>query len=69
MPNADTQCTVRESGGQRAEKIVCLNFSCLAIKYEFYFIRVAGKNCPLRIPDPGSSAPFSTQSSVCSFWK
>ena len=29
-----------ERGGQSSEKIFCLNFSCLAIKYEFYFILV-----------------------------
>ena len=30
-----------ERGGQRAEKnFLCLNFSCLAIKYEFYFTLV-----------------------------
>ena len=38
MYNADTQCTV---GGERSpkgrEEFLCLNFSCLAIKYEFYF--------------------------------
>ena len=36
--NADTQCIVEgreEAKGQR--KILCLNFSYLAIKYEFYF--------------------------------
>ena len=27
-----------ERGGQRAEKFSCLSFSCLSIKYEFYFI-------------------------------
>ena len=38
MYNADTQCTV---GGERKpkgrEEVLCLDFSCLAIKYEFYF--------------------------------
>lgn len=29
-----------ERGGERTEKsFLCLNFSCLAIKYEFYFIQ------------------------------
>ena len=37
MPDAKTQCTVGERGGQKAEKnFFCLNFSYLAIKYEFY---------------------------------
>ena len=39
MHSADTQMHSRgEKGGQRAERsFLCLNFSCLAIKYEFYF--------------------------------
>ena len=38
MQNADTQCTVvGERGGQWTETFLCLNFSCLAIKCEFYF--------------------------------
>ena len=39
MPEAGTKCTVEgRGGGQRAENIFsCLNFSYLAIKYEFYF--------------------------------
>ena len=41
MYNADTQCTVEGKGEveKMVEKIfVWLNFSCLAIKYEFCFI-------------------------------
>ena len=41
MPNADTQCTVKgrkEAKGKR--KMSCLDFSCLAIKYEVYFIYI-----------------------------
>ena len=38
MHNADTQSTV---GGERrprgGEEVLCLHFSCFAIKYEFYF--------------------------------
>ena len=42
--NADTQCRVGEREGQRAEEnFLCLSFSCLAIKYEFYFTRGAAK--------------------------
>ena len=39
MHNADTQCTIggREEAKGQTKKILCLNFSCLAIKYEFYF--------------------------------
>ena len=37
MGNEGTQCTVGREAGQRAEKNLCLNLSCLAIKYEFYF--------------------------------
>ena len=39
MPNADTQCIVRgERRPKGREKCICLNFSHLAIKYDFYFI-------------------------------
>ena len=44
MPNADTQCAAEgreEAKGQR-KKFLCLNFSYLAIKHEFYF---TGWNC------------------------
>ena len=38
MHNADTQCTVgRERRPKGREEFLCLNCSCLAIKYEFYF--------------------------------
>ena len=40
MPNADTQCSVRgERRPKGREEFLSLNFSCLAIKYEFYFTR------------------------------
>ena len=38
MRNAHTQCTVRgERRPKGREELLCLDFSCLAIKYEFYF--------------------------------
>ena len=38
VPNADTQCTVRGVRRPKGrEEVLCSNFSCLAIKYEFYF--------------------------------
>ena len=38
MHNADTQCTVRGEGRPKGrEEFLCLNFSCLAVKHEFYF--------------------------------
>ena len=38
LHDADTQCTVRgEKRAKGRENFLCLNFSCLAIKYEFYF--------------------------------
>ena len=38
MRNVDTQCTVRgERRPKGREHFLCLNFSCLAIKYEFNF--------------------------------
>ena len=38
MHNADTQCTVGGERGPKGREIFsCLNFSCLAIKREFYF--------------------------------
>ena len=36
--NTDAQCTGTERGHLRAENFLCANFSCLAKKYEFYFI-------------------------------
>ena len=38
--NADTLCT--EQGERRPEgrELLCLNFPCLAIKYEFYFTQI-----------------------------
>ena len=37
MHNADTQCRVGERRPKGRENFLCLKFSCLAIKYEFYF--------------------------------
>ena len=37
MHNADTQCTVQAQRPMGRENFLCLNFSCLAIKYEYYF--------------------------------
>ena len=38
MPNADTRCTVRGDRRPKGrEHLLCLSFSCLAIKREFYF--------------------------------
>ena len=36
MQNVDAQCTA-EGRPKGRGSFVCLNFSCLAIKYEFYF--------------------------------
>ena len=40
MHNADAQCTLeeRERDQRSGEKFLCLNFSCLTLNYEFYFI-------------------------------
>ena len=41
MHNADTQCAVEGEGRPKGrEEFLCLNFSCLAIKYESYFTGV-----------------------------
>ena len=38
--NADTQCTLwGERRPKGREKFLCLNFSCLAMKYECYFTK------------------------------
>ena len=38
MHNADTHCTLEGREGPKGrENFLCLKFSCLAIKYEFYF--------------------------------
>ena len=38
MHKADTQSTVwGERRPKSREEVLCLNFSCLAVKYEFYF--------------------------------
>ena len=47
MYNVDTQCTVYGERRPKDRENFSLNFPCLAIKYEFYFLRVTGKNWPL----------------------
>lgn len=39
MHNADAQCTVGRKEAKGQGKLLCWNLSCLAIKYEFNFIR------------------------------
>ena len=51
MCHADTQCTVgrgKETKGQK--EIFCLNFSYLAIKYEFYFLLVYKVQVSVKFP-------------------
>ena len=45
MHDVDTQCTVKgERRPEGREEFLCLNFSCLAIKYEFYLIHMSHMN-------------------------
>ena len=39
MCNTDVQCTGGKRGHLRAETFLCVNFSCLDKKNEFYFTR------------------------------
>lgn len=50
MCNADIQCTVgRGKKAKGRKKVLCLNFSYLAIKYEFYFVLVYIIQVPMKI--------------------
>ena len=49
MCNANTHGTLQREGGgpsKHRERILCLIFSCLALKYKFYFIITSVQNNP-----------------------